>query len=262
MLSPPRCAACEAAVRRDRVFCAACSTTVERCGMGDVASVRAAGPFAGDLSSVDVAFGFYGGALATAIRRLKYEDRPYLARPLGELLRGACRAAGIAAKLVLPVPLHPRRLVERGYNQAALLAAHVARELGAPLDTSALVRNVDTLAQAKLSGAERQTNLAAAMAVTSRVVARAQTVVLVDDVATTGATLGACRDVLLAAGARRVIGVVLARTSTPAQQIPLRLDARPVLDVEATRLARVQDALTCRCALTFATEVTVGRQRR
>jgi ComF family protein len=169
--------------------------------------------------------------LSTAIRRLKYEDRPYLARPLGELLRGACRAAQIAAEVVLPVPLHPRRLVERGYNQAALLAAHVARELGAPLVTRALARKVDTAAQAKLSGAERQVNLEAAIVVTSSALVADRVVAVVDDVATTGATLGACRAALLAAGARHVVGVVLARTSSSTLQIPLGLDAGAVLDI-------------------------------
>ena len=232
VLSPPRCAACELAVPRDHVFCAACATTVERCPAGQRCpeGVR---DRRDELAAVDVAFGYYGGALATAIRRLKYEDRPYLARPLGELLRGACRAANVSGAAVVPVPLHPRRLAERGYNQAALLAAHVAEELGAPLVTTALARQVDTAPQVKLSGAGRQANLATAIQATSPASVRGRALVLVDDVETTGATLRACRAVLLAAGARRVIAMVLARTPPGPARDALGLDAGPVLDIGA-----------------------------
>ena len=213
------------------MFCAACAATVERCRPNDATTTRVDGPFASELASVDIAFGHYGGALATAIRRLKYEDRPYLALPLGELLRGTCRAAGVAAHAVVPVPLHPRRLVDRGYNQAALLASHVARELGAPLFANALARTIDTVAQVKLSGAGRQANLTAVMAVAQPAVVEGRDVVVVDDVTTTGATLGACRDALRAVGARRVIGAVLARTFPGDSPIPLGLDSGPPLDI-------------------------------
>jgi ComF family protein len=229
VLSPPQCAACELAVTRDRVFCTACADTVERCGADDIAT------HAGAPSGVEVAFGYYGGALATAIRRLKYEDRPYLARPLGELLRSACRAAAIGADVVLPVPLHARRLVERGYNQAALLAAHVSRELAAPLLTKILVRRVDTASQVKLSGAGRHANLATAIEVTSPASVEGRVLVVVDDVSTTGATLAACRSALLAAGARRVIRIALARTPPGALWNPLGLDSGAVPDVGVGR---------------------------
>ena len=222
LLSPPRCAACESALPRHHVFCSACAASVESC----TARGRGAGLACDDgVDGVDVAFGYYGGALATAIRRLKYEDQPHLARPLGELLRGACRIAETRAEAVLPVPLHPRRLAVRGYNQSALLAAHVAIELRAPLLTSALFRAVDTVPQVELTGAERRDNVGSAFVVSSRASLEGRTLVLVDDVATTGATLGSCRRALLAGGAQRVIGVVLARTPPSALRIPLGLDA-------------------------------------
>ena len=160
-----------------------------------------------------VAFAWYGGALSLAIRRLKYEDCPFLARPLGQLLRGACRAASLKADVVVPAPLHPRRLAERGYNQSALLARHVAAEIGAPLYARALERTVDTPPQVDLSAEERRANVAAAFAVRQRAAVYGRTVLLVDDVLTTGATFDACRNTLLAAGAQRVMGVVVARTS-------------------------------------------------
>jgi ComF family protein len=209
LLSPPRCAACNEAVLSGRAFCAGCAATVE----------------AYDDSHPDLAFGFYGGALAVAVRRLKYEDGPHLARPLGELLRGTCRAAGLVVDGVVPVPLHVRRLVQRGYNQAALLAHHVAAEVGAPLRTGLLARIVDTRPQVELSGEERKANVASAFVATDSTSTRGRSLALVDDVSTTGATLGACRKALLAAGATRVVGVVLARTSPSALGISLDVDA-------------------------------------
>lgn len=179
----------------------------------------------------DLAFGYYGGALGQAIRRLKYEDRPDLARPLGELLRGACRTARIRADVVVPVPLHPRRLVLRGYNQCSLLAARVATEIDAPLVTSALARAVDTQPQAALARAGRRTNVAAVFTVPVPQAIRGGVVALVDDVSTTGSTLDACGCALLSAGARRVVRIVVARTPPSALGIPLRLDAGAVLDV-------------------------------
>jgi ComF family protein len=153
----------------------------------------------------------FGGALATAIRRFKYNERPDLARPLGRMLRIAARDAGLRADLVVPVPLHPRRLAERGYNQAALLAAHVAAELGAPLAARGLTRLRHTEQQAQLTRGDRLSNTAGAFRARAPDRVRGRAVVLVDDVATTGATLEACRAALLLAGAASVTCLVVAR---------------------------------------------------
>jgi ComF family protein len=186
---------------------------------------------ANESDVVDLAFGYYGGALAQAIRRLKYEDRPDLARPLGDLLRGACRTARIRADIIVPVPLHPRRLVHRGYNQSSLLAARVAREIDARLVTSALARAVETQPQAILARADRQTYVATIFVAPAARALQGRVVALVDDVSTTGSTLDACGRTLLSAGARRVITLVVARTPSSALRIPLGLDAGAVLDV-------------------------------
>ncbi len=228
LLSPPQCAACESSVPSQHVFCGGCATTVETCGATSTHAGGAAIATDDEVEPIDVAFGYYGGALATAIRRLKYEDRPHLARPLGELLRRACRAAETRAEAVFPVPLHPRRLAERGYNQSALLATHVAIELGAPLVTSVLRRAIDTVPQVELTSEGRRDNVRDAFVTSSRVSLQGRTVLLVDDVATTGATLRACRLALLARSARRVISVVLARTPSSGLRIPLGLDAGTV----------------------------------
>ncbi len=198
-LSPPSCAACDARVPRRAVLCAACAGAVLRAGPGPV-----------------VAFALFGGPVAEALRRLKYGDRPDLARPLGHLLRRAAREARLRANLVVPVPLHPARLAERGYNQAALLASAVARELGAPLAARALERTRDTPQQARLDRARRLENVAGAFVGRARL--HGQNVVLVDDVATTGATLDACGAALRAAGALSVTALCVARAERGADE--------------------------------------------
>jgi ComF family protein len=207
LLSPAACAACSTPVTRaDVIFCSPCRATIERCtGTDEI-----------------IAFGHYGGALSTAIRRFKYEDARYLARPLGALATIACLARSLRVDAIVPVPLHPRRLVPRGYNQSALLGGQVASQLGVPLVTSALVRTTDTPPQAELSREARLTNVRGAFCVTTRArCLRGLAVALIDDVSTTGATLHACAERALEAGATRVTSVVVALTiSTPDRLFP------------------------------------------
>jgi ComF family protein len=159
-----------------------------------------------------VAFGHYGGALATAIRRFKYEEAPYLARPLGALATMAWLECRLRADVIIPVPLHPRRLAMRGYNQSALLGAHMAAHLRVPLVTNALARVADTPPQAELSREARLSNVACAFRVTRPELFRGREVAIIDDVCTTGATLHACGERILEAAATRVTSVVVART--------------------------------------------------
>lgn len=188
LASPPHCAACDARIGNRVVFCAPCARTIER------APPDANAPF------------LYGGALARAIHRFKYEDATHLARPLGELLRHA-RVPVVRPTVVVPVPLHPRRLAHRGFNQAALLGAAIADAWTLPMDVSALARVRDTSRQAELERAARLTNVDGAFRATRSMAGHH--VLLVDDVATTGATLRACAASLEGAGAK-VCNLVLA----------------------------------------------------
>ncbi|MGA3121613.1 MAG: ComF family protein [Polyangiaceae bacterium] len=182
---------------RSRVaFCRACASTVER--------------FVPTDESVTTAF-LYGGAIAWAISRLKYERRPEIARPLSDLLWGAIepQRTFLSDVVIVPVPLHPFRLAERGFNQAALIACGIARRLGAPLCARALTRTRETAPQAMLDRRMRAANVSGAFVAQNRFANRK--VLLVDDVRTTGATLRACEHAIRSAGALHVESAVVAQ---------------------------------------------------
>jgi ComF family protein len=199
LLAPPACAACAQAVPLRTVFCPACARTLVAPAPLAPFDARHAAAFA------------YGGAIARAITAFKYEQRPDLGRPLASVvLHGLAVLGGPRPDLVVPVPLHPARLVARGYNQAALLASPIARALGARFAPRALTRTRDTAAQASLDRAARLVNVTRAFAVRRGAKVSGMRVLLVDDVRTTGATLRACAEALEACGAADVRAVVLA----------------------------------------------------
>jgi ComF family protein len=199
VLPPPRCGACDAQMSAPaRPFCDACAETVLPLRSRDPG---ATGAFA------------YVGAVARALARLKSERRPDLGRVLGDLLWCAVepQAASLRQVVLVPVPLHPARLAERGFNQSGLLARRVARRLGAPLWPSALTRTRDTPPQATLTRDARRANVRDAFVAREPEHVAGRAVLLVDDVSTSGATLDACSRALLDAGARTVFRSVLAR---------------------------------------------------
>ncbi|HEY3819172.1 MAG TPA: ComF family protein [Polyangiaceae bacterium] len=203
VLAPPRCASCDAPVTRLAVFCAPCASTVEPAPDRDRDH---------DHDHDHAAF-VYGGAVAQAIVRMKYEERPDLARPLGDLLWRslAPRSASLRGVLVVPVPLHPSRLAERGFNQSSLLARRLVRHLRGHFAPLALARGRDTPKQATLDRESRLANVAGAFRAREPARIHGRAVLLVDDVSTTGATLEACARALRGAGARMVATAVLAR---------------------------------------------------
>jgi len=141
-------------------------------------------------------------ALAAAVQGLKYRRRRRLADALGALL--AERYPFAPDALLVPVPLHRTRLRARGFNQALLLARALGRRRGLQVAPRLLVRTRATEAQARLAAAERRRNLHGAFAVRFPRLCCERSLVLVDDVLTTGATADACARALLAAGAARV----------------------------------------------------------
>jgi ComF family protein len=163
----------------------------------------------GHVSSA-LAIGPYAGALRAIVHALKYDGRRSLAAPLAQRMRSVGAEFVSHSSAAVPVPLHPRRRRERGFNQAADLARH----LGLPV-VPAIARVRWTPSQTTLHAADRDANVRDAFCVTSRVrELRGTTVIIVDDVRTTGATLEACARVLRNAGVKDVVALTAARVDS------------------------------------------------
>jgi len=150
------------------------------------------------------------GEAANLIYLFKYRERPDLARPLGRLAARALKERGMSAELIVPTPLHWLRSLQRGFNQAALLCESISRETGIPL-AKGLRRTKWTRQQAKLDRKERFSNILGAFSASNSPLCKNRSILLVDDVMTTGATLSAAASALLDAGAAEVAVLTLAR---------------------------------------------------
>lgn len=209
----------------DRPFCAACLSRhggprrrCPHCGLAGDGS-RPCSACAQERSPIDachIAFD-YAFPWDGLIHAFKFGGRIELARPLADALHRVLPVQGpghAAVDLVLPVPLSPQRLRERGYNQAWLLARRVARALDRPADDQALLRPLDTPHQTGLARAERRRNLRGAFMVdpSARPRLAGRRVALVDDVVTTGSTVREAARELRRGGAASVEVWALART--------------------------------------------------
>ncbi len=150
------------------------------------------------------------GAAQKAVHRLKYNGVRALAAPMGIAMAQHLERHGVAPDLIVPVPLHRSRQRERGYNQAALLAREVGGWMRVPVNEKLLVRTAEAPPQARsATRQERHANVAGAFEAQED--ASGLSIVVVDDVTTTGATLQACASALRNANARRVWGLTFAR---------------------------------------------------
>lgn len=192
LLAPRTCPGCDLGVEPGHVgFCGACEPLLERLDAQDRANAVYA----------------YGGPMGDALRRLKYEARTDLVAILGALFADDCTELAGSIDIVVPIPLHPRRLRERGFNQAALLARPVAQTLAVPLDTRVLARVRDTRAQAGLDATSRAHNVKGCLVARPL---RGRRILVIDDVRTTGATFTEAFRALREAGASEVHGRALA----------------------------------------------------
>jgi ComF family protein len=217
LLFPPRCGGCQTA---GSLWCATCRAATqpieppwcEKCGEPGVPDQLCANCRHHPLVIEKIrSVALFDGALRQAIHRFKYERLSGLAEPFGDMLADYWSAAQLTADWLIPVPLHPSRERDRGYNQSELLARQLARRVNVPVSSHGLRRTRATAVQMTLNAAERRQNVAGAFeCVEMRV--RGGRVVIIDDVGTTGATLDACAQAVLQTGAVSVMGLTLART--------------------------------------------------
>jgi len=211
---PERCAACGALIRGEGgALCPACfgglkfiqGQVCNRCGWpepadGECRRCKPGGPIRRRRFAL-----VYADAAAGLVQRLKYADRPDLApRLAGWMARGGAELLS-DADLLTPVPIHWSRLLKRQFNQSAELTRHLSRLSGVPWDAQALHRTRATPPQARLaSTAQRRKNVQAAFRPRVGLDLGGRTVLLIDDVLTTGATAEACAAELRRAGAGAV----------------------------------------------------------
>ena len=202
---PYACAACGAPSNEAQPFCAACLEQVR------LVSAQQPGSTARALAE-------YSGPLGEALRGFKYNRRLPAGAALAKWLAGQTPEAWLAgADVVCPVPLHPRRLLTRGFNQAVVLFRPLAEMHGLELEPRLLLRLRHTRPQTGLKPAERRRNVAGAFGLRRPEAVRGRQVLLVDDVLTTGATAAECVRVLQEAGAAGVSVLTLAKTKTAAR---------------------------------------------
>jgi ComF family protein len=211
LLAPPLCWSCSGLSARGELLCRGCRLALHRLATEPVwlAGVRVWAPVA------------YSGPARDLVRALKFRGAVHVADAMAAQIvanapAGLLERDSPAGRLTLvPVPLHPRRLRSRGYNQAAAIADALSRRAGLAL-SDCLTRAGPAITQMGRDRAQRQAGPAGRIAVCAPDAGEAadapERVLLVDDVVTTGATLAACRDALAAAGSLEIAAVTFART--------------------------------------------------
>ncbi len=202
LIFPATCGNCG---RVDYRFCAACLLELEQL---DLDTSPSSLEDSAGLNAL-IATGKHQSLLGRAVQAFKYEGARELARPLADRLIKTLQRTDWQIDAVAPVPLFADREAERGYNQSSLLSQQIVATTGFKHSVDCLKRIRDTRQQARLSQAERLLNVRAAFAANEDL--RGRSVLLVDDVATTGSTLRECANALRAKGAAAVYGIVVSR---------------------------------------------------
>jgi len=225
---PPSCPGCRAAIADKDALCPSCWSAVRfiepplcpiygtpfayEMGEGIVSAEALADPPPFRRAR---AAAVYGEVTRRLVHHLKYHDRPYMARVMAPAMRRAGRVLLADAALIVPVPLHPGRLWRRRFNQSALLSARLSQLTGVPEDPLLIRRVTPTRRQVGLTALQREENVRNAFRVPAEARARiaGASVLLVDDVYTSGATAKAATRALLRAGAASVDVLTFARVT-------------------------------------------------
>lgn len=210
LLYPPRCMGCD---RVDTVWCARCQSEI------DWLPVNLQRQTITDNLTV-VASESHAGKLRHAVQALKYAGARPLAAALGQRLTEAYLTLDWSVDLIIPTPMHHDRLQQRGYNQAALIALQMAKECNIPYSETALIRHKYTRTQVGLNREERQINMRDAFTADTNIVL-GQRVLIIDDVLTTGATIGGCAQTLYDSGATAVFGLTVTAARSDASDATL-----------------------------------------
>ena len=213
-LFPPCCLACGNRLAvSDALMCAPCMRRAPGLDDDDVALQRARAHLRTESGIEDVnALWHFEGPVRDLVHSIKYGGLWSAAEAAGERLGHHLERAPDRwlPDLIIPVPLHPARLRERGYNQSACIARGVSRISGVPVCENAAVRTRDTATQTSLDHLRRRKNVAGAFRVRRPEIIRDARVLIVDDVVTTGATVGALAQALLQSGCRACAAACLA----------------------------------------------------
>jgi ComF family protein len=223
---PPQCPCCEKFLEEGQQgFCPNCLSEIRWieppfcsiCGLPFISKKTKSHPCSACVThrkyfTIARALGTYEGSLREAIHRWKYEGKTHLTPFFGEWMAEGLNRYWEAdsLNLLIPVPLHTQRLRERGFNQALLLVKELSRRTGIPYRKTILQKKKPTTPQVDLSGAEREKGVRRAFHVTGKEELRGKSVLLVDDVYTTGATVNECSKMLRRGGAARVDVLTLA----------------------------------------------------
>lgn len=228
VLFPPRCQSCRKVAEKltNDLFCTACEEKIKyirtplcpACGF-PFADSEGSDHLCGDCLTAPQPFAVarsvaaFDDILLEAIHALKYHNKTGLGTGLGKMMAGG-PYTGMDMQgytMIIPVPLHIRRLRERGFNQSLLLAKVLSERYAIPLDFVTLKRERDTPPQTMMGRRERKANIKGAFDVADKERVRKQHVLLIDDVYTTGSTLAECTRVLLNNGAAQVGVLTLAK---------------------------------------------------
>ncbi|MEO0412703.1 MAG: ComF family protein [Pseudomonadota bacterium] len=227
---PPRCASCGALTERQVGLCAQCWPDLtfitqpfcDRCGTPfefDIPGTSLCAACLRRPPAYDKAFSplVYEAMARSLILQFKHGDRLGHARLLGTLMAGQIMQFGLENPLIVPIPLHRRRLMRRRFNQSALLARVISKQIEAQLDLFTLVRVRATPMQQGLNSNQRRENVRAAFGLRRgrEGFVKGRNIILVDDVLTTGATAEACCKPLRKAGAARICVLTAARVAGP-----------------------------------------------